>query len=61
MNMVILECKSAGGVCRPATVLGVGQFFLQKKANTPSDKEVYVEFGGLLPTPLPTGEIRLYR
>lgn len=61
MNMVILECKSAGGVCRTATVLGVGQFFLQKKANTPSDKEVYVEFGGLLPTPLPTGEIRLYR
>lgn len=61
MNMTILECKSAGGVCRTATVKGVGKFFLQKKANTPSDKEIYVEFGGLLPSPLPTGEIRLYR
>ncbi|SFN18669.1 Putative Flp pilus-assembly TadE/G-like [Formivibrio citricus] len=61
MNMTILECTAAGGVCRTATVLGVGKFFLQKKANTPSDKEIYVEFGGLLPNPLPTGEIRLYR
>jgi len=61
LNMVILECLSAGGVCRPAVVLGVGKFLMQKKANTPSDKELYVEFGGLLPTPLPTSDIKLYR
>jgi len=61
LNMVILDCSTAGGVCRPATVLGVGRFFMQRKANVPSDRDIYVEFGGLLPTPLPTSDIKLYR
>lgn len=61
LNMVILDCLSTGGVCRPATVLGVGKFLMQKKANQSSNKELYVEFGGLLPTPLPTSDIKLYR
>ncbi|OIR17585.1 hypothetical protein GALL_18030 [mine drainage metagenome] len=61
LNMVILECLSAGGVCRPAVVLGVGKFLMQKKANQSPDKDLYVEFGGLLPTPLPTSDIKLYR
>ncbi len=59
MNMVIVDCTTAGGVCRPASVLGIGRFFLQMQASGP--KDVYVEFGGLLPTPLPTSDIKLYR
>lgn len=61
LNMVIVECSAAGGVCRPAEVLAVGRFFMQRKSNVASDREIYVEFGGLLPTPLPTSEIKLYR
>jgi Flp pilus assembly protein TadG len=62
LNMVIVNCSTAGGNCRPATVLGVGKFFMQRKASEPnSDKDLYVEFGGLLPTPLPNSEIKLYR
>ena len=58
LNMVIIDCKTVGGVCRPATVLGVGRFLMQIRSD---DKDVYVEFGGLLPTPLPTSDIKLYR
>lgn len=61
LNMVIVECSAAGGVCRPAEVLGIGRFFMQREANVPSDQDIYVEFGGLLPTPLPNSEIKLYR
>jgi hypothetical protein len=61
LNMIIIDCKTAGGVCRPATVLGVGKFFMQRKANVPGDKEVYVEFGGLYSTPFTLADIRLYR
>lgn len=60
LNMVIVDCSAAGGVCRPATVLGVGKFFMQRKSNT-SGNEIFVEFGGLLPTPLPSSDIKLYR
>lgn len=60
LNMLIVECASAGGVCRPATVLGVGKFFMQTQADTAS-KDIYVEFGGLLSTPLPPSDIKLYR
>jgi hypothetical protein len=61
LNMVIVDCSAAGGACRPATVLGIGRFFMQREANLPSDQDIYVEFGGLLPTPLPNSEIKLYR
>jgi len=62
LNMVIVDCSAAGGNCRPVTVLGVGRFLMQRKASLPnSDKDLYVEFGGLLPTPLPTSDIKLYR
>ena len=62
LNMVIVDCSATGGNCRPATVLGVGKFFMQRKASEPnSDKDLYVEFGGLLPTPLPNSDIKLYR
>lgn len=61
INMVIVECKTPGGVCRPAKVKGVGKFFLQRKANIVGDKEIYVEFTRLLQTPFSPAEIRLYR
>lgn len=61
LNMVIVDCTTAGGVCRPATVMGVGKFFMQKKADKSNDKDIYVEFGGLLPTPFPPSDIKLYR
>lgn len=61
LNMVIVDCSAAGGACRPAEVLGVGRFFMQRRANVPSDRDIYVEFGGLLPTPLPNSDIKLYR
>lgn len=61
IHMVIVECATAGGTCRPAKVKGVGRFFLQRKANIPGDKEIYGEFAGLLPTPFSLAEIRLYR
>jgi Flp pilus assembly protein TadG len=61
LNMAIVDCSTAGGNCRPAKVLGIGKFLLQKRANTPGDKEIYVEFGGLLATPLPTSDIKLYK
>lgn len=59
LNMTIIDCTTAGGNCRPATVLAFGKFFMQTKATSP--KEVDVEFGGLLANPLPTSDIRLYR
>ena len=61
MNMLIVNCSTAGGVCRPATVLGIGKFFMQIKANQPGNKDIYVEFGGVLSNPLPTSDIKLYR
>lgn len=61
LNMVIIDCTTAGGVCRPAPVLGVGRFLMQRRSNVPGDRDVFVEFGGLLPTPLPTSDIKLYR
>ncbi len=61
LNMAIIDCSAVGGNCRPATVLRIGKFLMQRRANTTSDKKIYVEFGGLLPTPLPTGDIRLYK
>ena len=60
LNMVIVECTTSGGNCRPATVKGIGKFFMQRKANVPGDKNVYVEFAGLI-DPVTTAEIKLYR
>lgn len=61
LNMVIVSCTTTGGVCRPATVMGVGRFLMQRRADVSGDRDIYVEFGGLLPTPLPTSDIKLYR
>lgn len=62
LHLLIVDCPSGPGICRPATVRGVGKFFMQRKANVPSDKNIYLEFSGLDPEPLAfNAEIRLYR
>ena len=59
MNIVILDCHASGGSCRPAKVLGIGQFLLQRQVGV--DNNVYLEYAGLLSSPLPSSDIRLYR
>lgn len=49
INIVIVRCLAGGGVCRPATVKGIGRFFLQRQTDISGDKEIYGEFAGLLP------------
>lgn len=61
INMIIVECQTAGGVCRPAPVKGVGKFFLTRKTNISSDKEIYAEFVRMLTTAELNSEIKLYR
>lgn len=62
MNVAMVDCSaSAGGSCRPLRVLAYGRFFMQRKANVPGDKDIYLEFDGLLPDSFPAGEVRLYR
>lgn len=61
MNLVIVKCQSPGGVCRPAQVAGIGKFLLQRRANNPSDKEIYVEFGQFVPGGPNVTEYKLYR
>jgi Flp pilus assembly protein TadG len=61
MNLVILDCPAAGGACRPATVMAVGEFLLTRKTDVPSDKNVYVEFRRLRSVGGLQSEIRLYR
>ena len=59
MNITIINCNSSGGSCRPAQVLGIGKFFLQRQVGV--DNSIYLEYAGLLSSPLPSSDIRLYR
>lgn len=58
INMAILDCPSSGGICRQATVLGVGEFFLQTRT---SSQHVHVEFRRLLPSTFAEAEVKLFR
>ncbi len=59
LNLLIVQCSTGGGACRPAEKKASGRFFMQTKAST--DDQVYLEFGGLT-TPLQLKpKIRLYR
>lgn len=60
LNVIIVDCKAGPGVCAPATVMGIGRFFMQKKANNPGDKEIYGEFIGMLPASLIKKQFVLY-
>ncbi len=58
LNMVIVDCPTSAGSCEEGMVRGIGKFIMQSKA---TNKDLYVEFAGLLPNPMPTADIRLYR
>jgi hypothetical protein len=60
INMAMVDCSSAGGICRPLRVVAVGRFFMQRKASG-NDKDIYVEFGGLLDSSFQDAEVRLFR
>lgn len=62
MNVAIVNCEGvSGGSCRPVRVAGYGKFLMQRKSNVAGDKNIYLEFGGLLPTSFPRGAVRLFR
>ena len=64
LNLVIIDCAGVvlvpGQACKQTLpVLDIGKFFMQRKANLPGD--IVGEFSGLINTPLPIADIRLYR
>jgi Flp pilus assembly protein TadG len=65
LNVAIIDCSSLvagpGLSCAALPVLGIGKFFMQRKADlTGGTKRIDAEFAGLM-TELPPQEIRLYR
>ncbi|MES2018876.1 MAG: Tad domain-containing protein [Pseudomonadota bacterium] len=64
MNLAIVNCAGvgAGGMaCKRLPILGVGRFFLQRRANLAgAGAGIWVEFAGLI-DPVPKSEIKLYR
>lgn len=63
LNIAILDCTipAGSGSCQQVPLLGVGRFFMQRKAAlSGSDKGLWVEFSGLI-APVPNSEIKLYR
>jgi len=63
MNLAILDCTipAGSGSCNQVPLLGVGRFFMQRRAAlTGGSKGLWVEFAGLI-EPVPNSEIKLYR
>lgn len=67
LNLVIIDCSvpavnqvGPGNKCAALPTLAVGKFFMTVPADLPNS-EMYVEFVRLLPTPLPSANIRLYK
>lgn len=61
LTLAIVQCPTAGGNCAEATVLARGKFLMQRKANVPGDRDIYVEFGGLVGTAGINADYKLYR
>jgi hypothetical protein len=61
LTLAIVQCPTAGGNCAEATVLARGKFLMQRKADVPTDKDIYVEFGGLVGPAGITADYKLYR
>jgi hypothetical protein len=61
LTLMIVDCPTAGGNCRPATVRVRAKFLLQRKAIKPGDHDIYVEFGGPVGVAGITAEYKLYR
>lgn len=65
LNVAIIDCSSlvsgSGLSCAALPVVGIGRFFMQRKADlTGGTKRIDAEFAGLM-SELPPQEIRLYR
>jgi len=61
INLIIVQCTTSGGVCRPATVKGIGQFLLTRRSDISTDKEIYTEFVRMIPQGELVTKIKLYR
>jgi len=60
LDVVVVSCTTVGGNCRPATVKGVGEFFMTRKSNP--DNNVFVEFSRFIdPRKLASQDVKLYR
>lgn len=59
LNLLIVRCHTAGGVCRDAEVEAIGEFLLTRKAS--DNKEMYVEFGRIVPIGEFQTEIKLFQ
>jgi Flp pilus assembly protein TadG len=64
LNIVLIDCRTppvGSGACGVMNVVGIGKFFMQKKADfSGSPMKLNVEFTGLV-QPVPTAEVKLYK
>ena len=64
LNIVLVDCRTppiGSAACGRMTAVGIGKFFMLKKADfTGSPKKLFVEFTGLI-EPVPTSEVKLYK
>lgn len=64
LNIVLIDCRTppvGSGACGVMNVVGIGKFFMQKKADfSGSPKKLFVEFTGLV-EPVPSSEVKLYK
>ena len=62
LNMVVVNCTTAGGNCRPLTVRMVGKFLMTRAAGVNPDPGVYAEYMGYVdPSQLASQEVKLFR
>jgi len=64
LNIVLIDCRTppvGSGACGVMNAVGIGKFFMQKKANFGGSPSLLnVEFTGLV-EPVPTSEVKLYK
>jgi hypothetical protein len=64
LNIVLIDCRTppvGSGACGVMNVVGIGKFFMQKKADfSGTPMRLNVEFTGLV-EPVPTAEVKLYK
>jgi len=64
LNIVLIDCRTppvGSASCGVMNVVGIGKFFMQKKADLGgSPKKLNVEFTGLV-EPVPSSEVKLYK
>lgn len=64
LNIVLIDCSTppvGSGACGVMNVVGIGKFFMQRKADfSGSPKKLHVEFTGLV-EPVPSNEVKLFK